>query len=389
MTSARANIEALVAQARSALRDERRSDAAFLFEQARRAALDSNDHRRAFQLGVSATKHWRMAAEWDRSLTMLLEILAADPAETDPQDLFEAYKQQFIFYIEVSPPGMRQIRESFARFRDSYSALRPGGPDFVYEEGKLLAAQGRFADAYDRLQIAYSRADKSDSLSIGPAWIASDCAQIAVWLDLRDEALLWIERIDEPYWDATARRHRAGRRLAVALRDRNIDDARTFLAAFDKESRGAQVRTDDSAVIRYAVASLGMDPSLGDPANPGHPANHRLNDLPERRRDRIEDRHRWAHTIVSIRLAALRYAAGMPTDEDYFCRPPHIDPAAFPARLPDEIRSRVQAARKACDDALVPAAELDTAFECEFRQRRIANLRARVEDIAQVHRIAA
>jgi tetratricopeptide (TPR) repeat protein len=381
--AASGEINELIAEAETSERDERQQHAAFLYEGARRLAHERGESARAFRLGVLAATCWNRAGEYERGLETILQLLVEVPSDVNPIDVYDARKEQLWHAID-SAHDMASIRAILAEINNLYSTLNPGGPDTAFFEGYLLQKQGRFDEAYNCYEIAWSR-HKTSHVSMSSYTFASRCALMAIRLDRMNEAERWISRIHSDFWQHDARLHRLAAQMQLGLRARDPLAVRRALTDLDEAMSGVQRPRYVATIIDLAVSGLCLDLEHGDPQKPTHPASRRLADFPRREFQFLKGRESWTRAVLTHRLASLRYASGMPPDEDFFGRPPQVLSAHFETAIPDEIPARTTAARVASDEAMAVAHQLDGQFKSDWRQVEVANLGQRIENIAAIH----
>jgi hypothetical protein len=380
----RENDSDLSARAAEAARDERCWEAAFLYEQARKVALDGNRLADAYRLGTEAAHNWANAGQYERELAMLLDLLRDVPLEADPVDVYFTRLQKFFHYLDLAEPSLPKIEAERIAATAAYEELRPGGSEGPYLQGRVAFKRGRMEQAYAQFEISYARY-RPDGMSTDKGFLASRAALAALHLDRLADARLWIDKIESSNWPLNAQIHRAARRLQVALQLRDIAASRDALLALDSVLTGVQRALYAAQVCFMAVSALCLDPAHGDPGGGHHPAERRIQDFPAGERKTSDGQWSWSLAVLAWRLAALRYAAGLPTDEDYWSRPPHEQATLYAPRLPAELISRLAAARAACYEAAEVAGRLDQGFECSLRQREVNNTLQRIEDIAASH----
>lgn len=385
MTYPHQEIDELVRQADDSERQERQRHAAFLYERARRLALDAGDHVRAFEYGRKELNSWSLAGEDVRKLNLLLELSTSIPMGVDPVELYRVRYERFE-HLRLHGP-LAAARAVKAETDALYQTLVPAGPDIAYTEACLLARQGRFEDAYEQFEIAWARHGDDDHVSQSRSHIAGRAARLAVRLRRFDEARRWIDLIQSPYWVVDAALHRHLARMLLGLRLGDARAARTALADFDAAATSVQRLDVAAAPIDIVVGALTLDESFGDPQQETHPTAARVSDFPAERHRSPLDHQSWTRAVLARRLAALRYATGIPPDEDYFGEPPPPLRARPEERLPGELASRVAACRDASDDAMSAAERADELFECDWNRREVANLRLRIDEIAARHRL--
>lgn len=379
-------ISDLVDQAQAATRRNQERQAAFLYEQARRHAIDSGQAARAFSIGARTARSWGFAGDYRRELTILLELLYDIPDTADPWDVYDTKYQHFWYQlISKADPDLDQIA-ACARELDSLcvSLGEPDSRDIPCRAASILREQGKFAEALAQLEIAWSR-QNAHGIYLGE--IASRAAIAALRLGRRSEAQRWLSHVSSDYWTDDARVRSAYVRLLIAIYDNNMREARAALLGADDAMRGVERPLFAAQMIELEVAALLLDQRFGDPLGPSHPAGQRLAEFPDSELSIPASAYYWHIGTIILRLAGLRYAAGiMPVDDLYYRKPHRIRPSSA-ARLPADLRRRADAAWQACDNAKPVVAQLDRSFRCSWRQEQIRAFRSRIDEIAAAHEL--
>lgn len=135
---------------------------------------------------------------------------------------------------------------------------------------------------------------------------------------------------------------------------------------------------DQRRMVQFWGALL--DKTAGDPDTRDHPARRILARAPARRDD-LRTVFNYALAVLDYRLAGLRFAVGLPSNDD------HWHPSEVPTalRLVDrkDAERRLARAHIAVQGARRRAVHLDHAFECDWRQTDVAKRTRAIEAISE------
>jgi len=379
-------ISELEEQAYAADRREQQRQAAFLYEQARRLAIDDGQAARAFSIGVRTAECWSNAADHRRALTVLLELLYDIPGTADPWDVYQAKYLNFWYQLyDKENPDLDELTACAEELDGLCTALgQPDSGDIPYRAAELLHEQGRWAEALTQFEIAWSRQPARGPDS---GFVASKAAAAALRLARRADAQRWLTHITSDDRPDDARIRAAYVRLAIALYDNNAPAARAALLGVDDAMQGVERPHYSAQLTRMVVAALVLDETFGDPLALSHPAGQRLAEFPESQLSIPWFASFWHSCTMIHQIAGLRYAAGVKPVDDIFYRKPHKLRPRSAAWFHEDLPGRVTAARRACDDATPVAVLLDNSFRCSYRQQEINAMRGRIDEIAAVHNI--
>ncbi len=379
-------ISELVDQALAAARREQDRQAAFLYEQARRHAMDAGQVARAFSIGVLTARCWGNAGDYRRELTMLLELLYDIPDTADPWDVYDAKNRYLGYQIDVKADADLDQITTYARELDSLCVTlgKPDSRDIPSRAASILQAQGKYEEALAQYEIAWSR-QAAGGIYLG--YIASRAAILALRLDRRTEAQRWLNHISSDYWTDDALVRSAYVRLLIALYDNNTREARASLLGADDAMRGVERLRYAAQMTDITMAALLLDQRFGDPLGRSHPAGQRLAEFPDGERSIPASAYYWHSGTIILQLAGLRYAAGIKPVDDIYYRKPHRLCQSSAARLPADLYQRANAAWQACDNAMPSVAQLDRSFRCSWRQRQIEAFRSRIDEIATAYKL--
>lgn len=362
---------------------ERHRDGAFHYEQARRLARERGDEGDAFRYGLRALQCWYYVENPERHLSMLLELSTEhQPHDVDLQDLYGLRVQAFYHSLRFGPLERAKAAQEDANA--IYGLLIPEGPDFAFFEGCLLSVRGRHRAALEQFGIAWSRHSEGDHSSVRRSGVALEAARTSAHTGQTDETRAWIDRLRGNDKDTEISRRYC--EILVAVHERDAGAALVALTAFDAAATGVQRSDAIAGSVEIGVAALTLNTGFGDPQLTSHPAAARLADVTSEMR-RIPSREcAWHFAVLATRLAAVRYAAGLTPDEDYFDRPSLPIPCTPTPRLPHELGSRITACREAANDAAAAAQRVDKLFECDWRQAKVARLVERLDHISAAAR---
>lgn len=375
----------LVREAHIAFADMRYRDAAFLYEQAGRDFTDTGETPEAFHAGTYAAYSWGMAANFEKMLEKLISLLANTPPYVAPGDVYRCRQLQLDYYISVAKSPLHVIRQSQEAMHSLYLALAPSGPDIAYFRGSIEYEKGHYADSYSSFGIAWSNSGPVwDGLSFGDWYFASKCAISACRLQRLDEAKGWVEKIlDDPTGTEPQRRfRRIDCELTLAVLQRDEARMATLLDDLDIVGYRTQSAWRRTTISHLAVTVYTLDSSMGDPLSRGHPANQRLADVADEDTQPLGIREPRSLMVLTQQMAGLRYAAGFIPEEDYFDRPALMMRTPGGCRIPEQVLPRLHAARLAWESAAEIGFQIDKNFGSDRRQRHLANLRNRIEQIA-------
>jgi len=378
-------INELLEQAHAARLREQARQAAFLYEQARRLAIDSGQAALAFKIGVWTSRSWGNAGDYRRSLTVLLEILHRIPDTADPWDVYEAKELNFWYQLEDKANTDLDQLTSCASELDSLcvSLGEADNREIPHRAGSIFSAQGSWAEALTQYEIAWSRQNAQGAVHQN----AAKAAYAALRLGRRADAQRWLTCITSEDWPDDARVRAAYVRLRIALYDNDMPAARAALLSLDDAMQGIERLRWRAEVTEIAVAALVLDESFGDPLARGHPSGQRLAEFPHGELRIPSPAYVWHKATIIRQIAGLRYAAGIKPVDDLYYQNPHKLRRRSAARLPKDIPNRVAAAREACDNATPVAVERDNSFRCSYRQQEINAMRSRIDEIASVHNL--
>lgn len=378
-----AEYDELVRRARQAFDTGEPWTSAVLYERAQELAVAHGWQDHAVSAMAWAAYSWSQTSELDRSVNLILEAIrrAETTGYVEEQYWLHALFLWHAMYHDVIVTDLDELVMELSTL-----ALREWGNEGAATHGRraqLLSARGRWTESLEQCELAWAQRNGR-----GPTFRWSGYAYHAVGdcllLSRRDDAERWTALLSTPD-DPKTHWSRVLCMPSLAQFDNDCQAARA--ASRQVDAMAQPQRLDDTiyATVK-ALYALVLDPSEGDPAQPGHLIRLRLAHEMVAEPMPFKYRFNWHEALAALELASLRHAAGMLPVDDFYYNKPQTLPDPQEARLPAEILPRLATFERACDTAQKYAHEADTRFDCAWRQQRVAAFRRRGAAIADVFR---
>jgi hypothetical protein len=263
-------------------------------------------------------------------------------------------------------------------------------------EEQLRIMEGLISDIAPELQLG-TKIEKAQFFADRGVWASAvaECERAWTWADsfmedmYRDplatiayRASLRIGRVDDARrWVDTwrnASKHIADSRLCslygaceVETAAGRLDQARRLAAELDEEVQGVSRSLSVLADEMNARIAL-LDSKSGDPECRIH------------RAWRAAASRRWIDSdlVMDVRLAAVRWAAGIePLNDSHWWLQAERCPAGIRVVEKDDLRRRIRKARKSIAFRRRGAHQIDSAFECNWRQQDLEERQRRLDEI--------
>jgi len=354
-------------------------DAAVMFEQARQIAKADLMVAEAAEAGVWAAICWALAGHPLKAYGLLMEILTA--AEDDLDILLRWYAKQTVFQISCSySPELAKLQqrlEALAQFQQEYPELSIA--DVHQLTGHLLGYQGQWQGALTEYELAWTTDDDLGYVKHGKA-------NLAAWCNLRLGNLVaaqrWCDLLGETETD------RPSSRITWYTLQANLalyggDYAQAEAHATQAEQKKDYVQYGAGGSFEIRVRTLLVQPELGDPARPHHPARFRLRQRFQGKPGVFDVCDR-ALSIADYRLACVRYCLGVPPVDDSWYQQPQQLPTRLPADFQlSDFQRRVQLACRGIHLAQKQAVYLDGCFQCHWRQAEVQQRQTRLDQLVK------
>lgn len=358
--------------------------AALLFGQARALAVEIGAQTLAFSIGLREMYSLERSEGSLRYATLLTALLYEIPEGASPQDVYWINNNYLNYLTDyVMNPELDKIGSCLS---DLESVAPSAGPAYVGQtslwRASIANCRGLWLEAVTHCEISWS----NPHLNSGNRNIPSEIIRSLLRLGKASDALRWTGRLSDQEAPQLAKIVADTSRILVALHDNDASNCRGVVLAVDDSIRG----TEDAIILaeynEFTALALVLDEALGDPLDSGHPSSLRLVEFSNKNTNKSSHVTNCLNVAaIILRIAGLRYAAGMnPVDDLYYRKPHKLQPPSA-ARLPDSISTRVATAREACNAALPLASHLDKGFQCTYRQDDITAWRARIDEIAAVY----
>jgi hypothetical protein len=326
-----------------------------------------------------------LAGENRRAYARLFKLLADAPEDAPVYERWLAEKKAYVLWQAL---GRRSRVEQMARLKglEEYAAQQPRVPpgDLPELRGMLAVDAADWDEALRRYEQAWTTYDEQN-----PGYAKCGKAYGAVLALLRlgrdAEAARWLELLGQTDQDNASGRllFHWGLALLALFRTGPRRDWEAARRALEDDLAGTQSSLNANTRHLLARLCLLLRPDE-DPEDRFHPARAWLRRKPELKRgwDRL-----WA--VADFRLAAARFAAGVPACDDYYYQQPQTLPAPIQPADPADFARRVQRARLALAHLQKEAERLDRLNECRWygdeARARAARLAA-IEAAAQAGR---
>lgn len=352
-------------------------DAAVMFEQARRIAKADLMAAEAAEAGVGAAISWVLAAHPLKAYGLLMEILTA--AKDDLDILLRWYAKLRVFEISLcyfpELAKLQQRLEALAQFQQEYPELPIA--DVHQLTGDLLQHQGQWQAALTEYELAWTTHDDLGYAKYGKANQAAACN---LRLGNLVAAQRWCDLLGE------TETNRPSSRITWYTLQANLalyggDYAQAEAHATQAEQKQDYVQYGAGGSFKIRVRTLLVQPELGDPARPHHPARFRLRQRFQGKPE-VFDVYDRALLIADYRLACVRYCLGVPPVDDSWYQQPQQLPTGLPADFQlSDFQRRVQLARRGIHLAQKQAVYLDGCFQCHWRQAEVQQRQTRLDQL--------
>ena len=366
-------------EGRAAYDADRDREAALLYARAKEVAQVSGDKALAFQAGFWEASARHMLDE-NRLAYALLFALLADAPEDAP--MLERWNAETLAYELWRLLGRRSRAEQTARLKglESFASSHPNVPpsDLPQFRARQAEDSADWAGALRWYEQAWTAFDEQN-----PGYNKSGKAYGAVEALLRlgrdAEAARWLELLGQTDQERAIGRLclHLGQALLALFRGgpRTAWDAAR--RALEDDLVGTQSVWNSSARHFLARLVLLIRPD-DDPEDRFHPARALLRQKPESKRY-------WGRlsTVADFRLASVRFAAGVPSCDDYYYRQPQTLPAHINPPDPVDFTRRVQRARLALAHLQRKSDLLDRQYECVWHGDEARARMQHLEEILQ------
>ena len=364
-------------EAHERYKKDHKSEAALTFEQGRRIAKEYLMPAEAAEAGVWAAISWAEAGNPIKAYRLLMEILSTAEDDLEPLDQWRAKKWALHISLCLRPEleKLQQRLETLTQFQQEYSIFPIA--DVHQLTGDLLRHQGQWQAALTEYELAWTTYDDLGYTKYGKA-------NLAAWCNLRLGNLVaaqrWCDLLGETETDWPSSRI-TWYTLQANLALYGGDYAQAEAHATQAEQKKDYVQYGAGGSFEIRVRTLLLQPDLGDPARPHHPARFRL-------RQRFQgkpwvfDVYDRALLIADYRLACVRYCLGVPPVDDYWYQQPQQLPSRLPADFQlSDFQRRVQLARRGIRLAQKQAVYLDGCFQCHWRQAEVQQRQTRLDQL--------
>jgi hypothetical protein len=368
------NVTRLHEDAQSAYRGGHFREALLFFRQAAGQAEMLGDRAAWFENLVWASKLASVLHDFPLALRLLVDARAAEPPDRPDHEAMLARIHQLEITL-ICNPLLPRVLEQLDDLRQF--AISPADIENILS--RIALSRGHFAQAREGYERAWHMYTPSTGGFVKEAHAAGN---INCCLEMGDVAGVkqWITALEGVVssHDYYHKKTVIDSRLKLALLEgASFQELRGFFRA----SEDLAESEDDCRLFRARV--LLLDPDGGDPANRTHPVRQSL----ARRfgsRWSIDNICARRMLLLDYRLAVLRYAAGItPVDDHYYSQRQALPVRLQPVVAENDLAERVRKARAAADWALASARKLDSALECDYRQRKVEARRERIEEIVQ------
>jgi len=364
-------------EANELYRKDRYYDAAVTYEQARRIAKEYLMPAEAAKAGVWAAISWDMVAHPLKAYGLLMEILST--VDDDLEILLRWYVRAKVFEITFYYfPNLDQLQnrlESLSQFQQEY--LQLPSSDVHQFTGHFLRDQGKLTEALVEYELSWSQ-------YYGDGYYKYHKAEKACFCNLclgnLAAAQRWCDLLGETETDYPSSRI-SWYTLQANLALYRGDYAQAEAHATTAEEKQEMVQEGAGGTFPIRVRTLLLQPDLGDPAYPRHPARFRLRHRFQGKPG-VFDVYSRTLLVADYRLACVRYCLGVPpVDDDWYQQPQQLLtrlPADF--QLSD-FQQRVQLACRGIHLAQKQAVYLDGCFQCQWRQAEVQQRQTRLDQL--------
>jgi hypothetical protein len=263
--------------------------------------------------------------------------------------------------------------ESLSQFQQEYLQLPIS--DVHQFTGHLLLNQGKWTEALVEYELAWSQYD-------GDGYFKYHKAENACLCNLRlgnlAAAQRWCDLLGETETDCPSSRI-TWYTLQANLALYGGDYAQAEAHATQAEQQKDYVQYGAGGSFEIRVGTLLLQPDLGDPARPHHPARFRLRQRFQGKPN-VFDVYDRALLIADYRLACVRYCLGVPPVDDSWYQQPQQLPTRLPADFQlSDFQRRVQLTRRGIHLAQKQAVYLDGCFQCHWRQAEVQQRQTRLD----------
>ncbi|MBV8856553.1 MAG: hypothetical protein JOZ02_06315 [Acidobacteria bacterium] len=360
-------------------------ESALLYEQAYRHAKQFQLQKDAYNAGVWSAICWEYCGNYIRALDLLMELMQTVPADVKVSDRYFLKKHSFLILFASNPDLVKLT--SHLTVLETFVAEHADLPlaDIPSIRGQILSAQGRYDEALEQAELAWSKYNGYGYIKCG---FAAEALEYNLKLGKIPSAKRWYELIvarerEVPSNNIERRECRVLQRQALflfALWEQDYSEALTQVQELEQQLEGTQAFDWWSTYADYKIRSSLLQQSYGDPLHYQHPARSLLVSRSQRSKDvhSIYNRYRL---LIDYRLAALRFAVGIEPIDDYFYTRKQSLPEKLIITSHSALQDRIFHVRRACARALRQAEYLDGSLECEWRQDEIKGRVERLEEI--------
>lgn len=372
--------EGRLGEARRAEKTSRLWEAAQHHHELRRMAKSAKEAIVAYRLGLDELTNWHMSGHPDRTLSILIELTAEPPPDL-PVLLQWWTKFRHFEFLRCYRPNVASMRRRLDDLRDPadrHSALPRSVA--LRAEATFLRARGLHDQALRLIERAW--ACRQDG-GLQEYIYLHNAAYSALCLGRRTEALQWHHqpaRYSEQQGCSGGASCDIQMRLALWDMDRPALSECVHRLSPHAHPQEQSIWWRRPALLR--VRALLLEEMQGDPGAPCHPGWIQLKRKP-RAKPEIEERYGRVLLVLDYRLACLRYAIGLPPEEDLFHRDSQRQKIHQTSTRRDweEIRRRIRKARGALASASRVARSQDLAFESAWRQRELEGRQERLQEL--------
>jgi len=364
----------------------RYKESALLHEQAYRYAREFQMLKESFDAGVWSAIAWEHHGNSLRALDLLMELLQAIPADVSEYDVYLVRKYCLVIVFKYNPELSKlteKLNELEAMVRGNSDLPQADVPNL---RGELMYQQGRFEEALEQAELAWSKYNER-------GFLKSDIAEEAIRFNLQlsrvEAAKHWYDLMLVIEQESTNDQRelnqcRILQRIAeasFALWEQRYSDVDSSLRALEQQLEGTQGANWWTRYSELSVRYFLLQQRYGDPLNPKHPALIMLASHSQRDKTVFAVYERF-RLFLDYRLAALRFAVGIEPVDDYAYAKKQTISNGTPLLGRLAVQDRILRTRRAGKKALREAQYLDDCFRCEWRRNQIHQRLERLEEIA-------